>query len=275
MQIKVLAENTSAFENFGSEHGLSLYIETNNHKILFDTGASSLFAENAGKMNVDLSGVDVAVLSHGHFDHGGGLKVFTDINSKAKIFCRRSAFENHYAKRPNGDIDYIGLDGTLLETNSNRFAFCGEQLIIDKELELFSGVKGDRLYPPGNSNLLIQAGDSFFADDFSHEQNLIIRENGKSVLIVGCAHRGIVNIIEHYRTSEVGLPDYIIGGFHLKYNGNNDDNRDIISQIGRYLSDTQVRYYTCHCTGIEAFDRLKTIMGDQIDYISAGSQLEI
>lgn len=274
MVIKVLSENTSASENFGSEHGLSLYIEANNHKILFDTGMSSLFAENAGKMNVDLSDVDLAVLSHGHYDHGGGLESFFEINSMSKIYCRKSAFEKHYAQRPNGDIDYIGLDETLLA--NDRFVFCGEHLKIDEGLELFSGVKGDLLYPPGNFNLLVQAGESYNKDDFAHEQNLIIRENGKSVLIVGCAHKGIVNIIEHYRSAKGGMPDYIIGGFHLKYSGNNDgNNQDIVGQIGEYLSDTKVRYYTCHCTGMEAFSRLKTIMGEQIEYISAGSQLTI
>jgi mRNA degradation ribonuclease J1/J2 len=72
MIIKTLVENTALSKNFGSEHGLSLYIEANSHKILFDVGASELFLENAKKLNVDISEVDYLIISHGHYDHGGG-----------------------------------------------------------------------------------------------------------------------------------------------------------------------------------------------------------
>ena len=72
MIIKVLSENTAASDEFGCEHGLSLYVETGKHRLLFDTGASDLFAKNAARLGVELSAVDTAVLSHGHYDHGGG-----------------------------------------------------------------------------------------------------------------------------------------------------------------------------------------------------------
>ena len=95
MIVKVLSENTSSSEKLGSEHGLSLYIETETHKILFDTGASGLFAENAEKMGVDLTRIDLAVISHGHYDHGGGLKTFLGINNRAKIYLHQMALEPH------------------------------------------------------------------------------------------------------------------------------------------------------------------------------------
>ena len=91
MIITVLSENLTSSDKLGSEHGLSLYIETETHKILFDTGASGLFAENAGKLGVDLAKVDLAVISHGHYDHGGGLKTFLGINNRAKIYLHQMA----------------------------------------------------------------------------------------------------------------------------------------------------------------------------------------
>jgi 7,8-dihydropterin-6-yl-methyl-4-(beta-D-ribofuranosyl)aminobenzene 5'-phosphate synthase len=115
MIVKVLAENTTSSEALGSEHGLSLYIETETHKILFDTGASGLFAENAEKMGVDLTRVDLAVISHGHYDHGGGLKTFLGINNWAKLYLHQKAFEPHYANRLGGVKAYIGLDESLLQ----------------------------------------------------------------------------------------------------------------------------------------------------------------
>jgi len=81
MIIKTLVENTALSKNFGSEHGLSLYIEANSHKILFDVGASELFLENAKKLNVDISEVDYLIISHGHYDHGGGLRAFLRENT--------------------------------------------------------------------------------------------------------------------------------------------------------------------------------------------------
>ena len=107
MKLKVLSENTTSSEKLGSEHGLSLYIETETHKILFDTGASGLFAENAKKLGVDLTMVDLAVISHGHYDHGGGLKTFLGINNHANIYLHQNAFELHYANRPGGVKAYV------------------------------------------------------------------------------------------------------------------------------------------------------------------------
>lgn len=274
MIIKTLVENTSTSEDFGSEHGLSLYIETKTHKLLFDTGASALFAENAEKMNVDLSDVDLAVISHGHYDHGGGLKAFLSVNNKAKVYLDEKAFEKHYANRPNNDKRYIGLDESLLP--NDRFIFIGEHLVIDDELELFSRVTGETLSPSGNKDLFMAVGQSIVADDFSHEQNLIIKEDGKNVLVAGCAHKGIVNILEHFRLDKGYLPSHVIGGFHL-YNRATDKDEDpaVVKEIGKYLQNTRAKFYTCHCTGINSYNSLKLILGERVEYLSTGSQVII
>ncbi|TVM02612.1 MAG: MBL fold hydrolase [Candidatus Brocadia sp. WS118] len=274
MIVKVLSENTTSSEKLGSEHGLSLYIETEAHTILFDTGASCLFAENAEKMGVDLTRVDLAVISHGHYDHGGGLKTFLGINNRAKIYLHQKAFEPHYANRPGGIKAYIGLDESLL--SNERFVFCGDRFVIDHELELFSGVDSKRLVPSGNTDLFVKDGDAFVQDDFAHEQNLIISENGKTLLVAGCAHNGIINIIDQFNAEKGCLPDYVIGGFHLYNHGiKQNEAPNVVDEIGNILLETHSQYYTCHCTGIESYNRLKTVMGENIDYISTGEQLTI
>ena len=274
MIVKVLSENTTSSEKLGSEHGLSLYIETEAHTILFDTGASCLFAENAEKMGVDLTRVDLAVISHGHYDHGGGLKTFLGINNRAKIYLHQKAFEPHYANRPGGIKAYIGLDESLL--SNERFVFCGDRFVIDHELELFSGVDSKRLVPSGNTDLFVKDGDAFVQDDFAHEQNLIISENGKTLLVAGCAHNGIINIIDQFNAEKGCLPDYVIGGFHLYNHGiKHNEAPNVVDEIGNILLETHSQYYTCHCTGIESYNRLKTVMGENIDYISTGEQLTI
>ncbi len=274
MQITALAENVSDCENLGSEHGLSLFIETEKHKLLFDTGQGSLFAENAVKLGVDLTQVDLCVISHGHYDHGGGLRTFLNLNSVSPVYVSKKAFGEYYANRTDAPKTYIGLDKTLLP--NERFVFAGDYLMIENGLELFSNVTGKTLLPSCNSDLFEKTGDTFIPDGFSHEQNLIITKNGKTVLIAGCAHKGIINIVESFHDLKRSYPDYVIGGFHLynKASGGSEDD-DTVNIIGRYLLLTGTQYFTCHCTGMAAYTSLKTVMTNKIDYLSTGNQINI
>lgn len=274
MIIKVLIENTTHSDSIGSEHGLSLYIETAAHKILFDTGASSLFAENAVKMGVDLTKVDLVAISHGHYDHGGGLKSFLQINNTAKIYLHQKAFKPYYANGLDGTKVYIGLDQALLP--NERFIFCGDHHVIDEALELFSGVSARRYAPSCNGDLLMKEGAVYVQDDLTHEQNLIVHENGTAVLIAGCAHNGIINIIDRFAEEKGCPPDYVIGGFHLYSHGTKqNESPKIVDEIGQILLETGAQYYTGHCTGSVSYKRLKAVMGERIDYLSAGDELEL
>lgn len=274
MIIKALIEDTSTSKELHTEPGLSLYIETKKHKVLFDTGESSQFAENAEKLGVDLKAVDLVIISHGHYDHAGGLPTFLSINDKAKVYLHRDAFDEYYASRADGTIEYIGIPKDL--TPDERFVLCEDRLVIDEDLELFSGVNGKKYLPSGNSTLYKKVGESLQLDNFSHEQNLIISENGNTLLISGCSHNGIVNIVEHFQGLKGFLPDFVIGGFHLSNPGiHKGEKPEIVDAVGKYLLGTGSQCYTCHCTGIESYERLKAVMGDKINYLSAGTQLEI
>jgi 7,8-dihydropterin-6-yl-methyl-4-(beta-D-ribofuranosyl)aminobenzene 5'-phosphate synthase len=112
-------------------------------------------------------------------------------------------------------------------------------------------------------------------DTFKHEQNLVIKEDGKILLVTGCAHNGIINILEHFQKIMGQVPNYVIGGFHLSSRSDGDVDSKMIDDIGRYLMSTKARFYTCHCTGIEPYKRLKAIMGDNINYLSTGEQIKI
>jgi len=246
MIIKALAENTSVSEEYRAEHGLSIYIETGNHKLLFDTGRGGLFLENAEKMGVDLSKVDTAVISHGHYDHGGGLPYFLEINQTAKIYIHKKAFGDYYSSRPDGTA-YIGLDKNLQD--HPQIILVDEFLQIDEELSLFSDVKGNELPSLSNKVLLVKEEGDFVEDPFWHEQNLIIKENGNTVLLAGCAHNGIVNIIERCKQITGRYADVVIGGFHL-FNPSTkaSESPQLVAAIAKQLKSTGSQYYTCHCT---------------------------
>ncbi|NLJ65399.1 MAG: MBL fold metallo-hydrolase [Christensenellaceae bacterium] len=273
MLIKTLVENTSATQGFGNEHGLSLYIETNKHRILFDVGASGLFLENAKKMDVNIADVDFLVISHGHNDHGGGLKLFLQENNKAKVYIHKEAFQKHYALRQAGEMEYIGLDEDL--KNNSQIVFTTDYYSIDKDICLFSNVSLKEAPPKTNKGLLAEYNGKITDDCFAHEQNIAIEEDGKTLLITGCAHNGIVNILEHFYTLKGHMPSFVIGGFHLSSRSFGNEDFDTIDNIAKYLMGTKAKFYTCHCTGIVPYERLKFNMGDSIDYISAGSEMVI
>lgn len=274
MIISVLTENTAKNEHYKCEHGLCLHIATEKHKILFDTGATALFTENAATMDIDLSKVDAAILSHGHLDHGGGLKTFFQINAKANIYVQKRAFGAFYLNESDGGKIYVGLDSDLL--SNDRFVLLDGDFTLDEGLQIFSNVIGDKYSPPENIHLLEKVGDEFRPDEFAHEQNLVVRENGKTLLVAGCAHRGIVNITEHFRKQHGSFPDFVVGGFHL-YNRKADKGEDpaIIDAISESLLTTGSKFYTCHCTGLSPYKRLKSNMGEKIDYLSSGTQREL
>ena len=273
MKISVLMENTACADSFCSEHGLSIYIEACGHKLLFDTGASGAFADNAEKMGIDLAGVDTAVLSHGHYDHGGGLRRFLEINSRAEIYMNPHAFEGHY----NGSGKYIGLDQELKES--------GRLVFADRACSLFDSGKtggadsdGAVLYPSGgyelkypvdSSGLTVERGGAFLPEDFIHEQYLLIEEKRKRVLISGCSHRGILNIMNRFS------PDVLIGGFHFMEIPAEGGGAARLEQAARELMQYETQYFTGHCTGAAQFGLLKQIMGDRLTYISTGMSFEI
>ena len=185
MVIKVLSENTAVSEDFQTEHGLSLYLETGGQKILFDVGVGDIYARNAQKMGVDIGDADLLIISHGHYDHGGGLRHFLRHNKKAPVYLHPKAFEKHYSERPQG-LKFIGLEEEL--ARDGRIIHTTERFFIDKGLELFSNIRERELFSLSNRVLKMEKDNDIIEDAFEHEQNLIVTEEGRLFLFAGlCA----------------------------------------------------------------------------------------
>ena len=272
MEIVTLVENTPGMAGCVFEHGLSFYIETDTHKILLDTGASEAFLQNARYLGIDLAQVDMMVLSHGHYDHAGGILEFVKVNSKAPIYMRPAAIKAYYNDRPT-ETKYIGMDERIF--NLERIVFTERMHVLSDQISLFSGVTGRRLWPEGNRQLKCLENGVYRQDIFDHEQSLVIREKGRSILISGCAHNGILNILDKYQELYGEVPDMVITGFHMKKNVPlTEAEKEIVTSTARELkSYKHTRFYSGHCTGEEAFGIMKKIMGEQLNALHSGERI--
>ena len=165
-----LVEDTKG-GNCLNEHGLSFYIETKKHKLLVDSGATDMFLGNAKMLGVDLTQADTFVLSHGHYDHAGGLSAFAKINPDAKIYLKESAGDDYYHLSSQGG-KYIGIDKKIMELP--QIIKVWENVQIDDELFLFSNFKGKRYPAWSNQELMQKVGNTYIQEDFAHEQCLVI-----------------------------------------------------------------------------------------------------
>ena len=276
MRIVNLIENTEGNPECVYEHGLSFYIETKAHKILLDLGQTDNSLRNAKALGIDLQAVDTVVLSHGHYDHSGGIIPFTGINDRAAIYMQCSADGEYYAddgKMAGEDrYRYIGIDKDILKLPQIKLLH-GDH-VIDDELKLFTINNRTHMLPFTNKRLLIRADDGLVPDDFSHEHFLVVKDNDLTVLLSGCAHNGILSIIDAYKEKYESLPDIVISGFHLMVKREYRENElQEVRSIAEELKKYQIKFYTCHCTGIPAFEEMKKIMGDQLEYVHSGEEV--
>lgn len=249
LKITVLAENR-AHENLNSEHGLSMLMEYRKNRFLFDLGLSSLWLDNAAKMNIYLSDVKKVFLSHGHRDHTGGLQYFS-----GEIFCTSQICSPHYSFHPGKPKKIL----TMPDECQQQMKKSEINYINDFE-QIFDGVYSTGNIPRISSE---NTGGPFYSDeaksipDLIEDESALLFSNG--VLVHGCCHSGIINTLEHCRKN---MPDLkvntIVGGLHLL---NADTER--LSQTAEYFKKYGIRkLYLMHCTGDDAILYLKDMLDD-------------
>lgn len=264
MKLTVLTENTAVCPQLRAVHGLSLYLEAAGHKLLMDAGPGDEFAENAKQLGIDLTAVDICAISHGHDDHGGGLGTFLKLNHTAPVYLSELAFGDYFA-----GTKYIGLDKTL--KSHPQIHLMPRQCQITKEITLLSEIPGEALIPKANKGLM--AGKE--PDLFPHEQVMLVEESEKLLLLGGCAHRGIVNILSHVKDIMGRYPDVVVSGLHLAAGGKCMADEEYLEALSQELLHTGAMFYSCHCTGQEALDKLQQRMPGKLQEISTGTSIII
>ena len=267
MRVTVLMENEAGRSDLRSEHGLALWIDTGEHTILFDTGASPAFMENAERLGVDLSTADAIVISHGHHDHVGGLAAAAQMAPGAAIFAGPDATVPKYARRDTG-LHEIGFDRQTIDAVAHRLLVVQDGDTIVPGVSVLSDFPMDFPLPVDNQRLLVRGDSDMVPDPFTEEIALLLETDSGPVLISGCSHRGIGNIVAK-ALERTGRLAAVIGGFHLH---KETDAR--VLEITRALDEVP-QIHGAHCTGDRALGLLKSQLGPKAVAFHAGSVIEI
>lgn len=266
IKIVTLMEDNLCGNGLEAEHGLSIYIETKKHKILVDTGQSEKTWKNAKTKGIDITEVDTVFLSHGHYDHSGGLMKFAAVNPSADIYMHENAGGEYYSFKEGGE-KYIGIDKDILMLQNLHLI--NYDLVIDEELSVFTKVYPKRNWPKGNRRLHELKNGEYIQDTFSHEMYLVIRYGEeKYIIISGCAHNGILNILDSFREIYGTDPSIVISGFHMIQSEYTEDDLQKIRDTAEELTKMHTIFYSGHCTGEVAYQLLKETLGDKLQAIS-------
>ena len=280
MNVTILSENTKLKNsNLNIEHGLSILVENNDTKLLFDTGGPEGSAiKNAEALNLELSDVDAVVISHGHDDHTGGLLDFFNINDNAPVYLKKEALNPHYTGS-GSDRKFIGMDERIFENHRNRLKFINKTTEILEDFFLIPTIYQKYPTPTTNSILFSKEDNKILIDRFQHELFMAVKTNNELNIFSGCGHKGIQNIVY---TTEQTFPHSkiksIIGGFHFQagkistFTAKSEE----IEETSRWIKSEDIeKVYTGHCTGKYGYQIMETILGNRIEQLYSGKKIVI
>lgn len=266
MKIVTLIENLVYQQDLMAEHGLSIYMEADNQKILFDTGQSGGFLQNALNLGIAIEEIDSLVLSHGHHDHTGGLYPFLEKNQKAKVYAKKEVFAAKY----HGNNHFIG-------TLQNEPLLQDRLVYVDTVTEIAENVfimPHIRISHPANTfykGFSIKVNDEYLPDTFDDELFIAIRQNEQINIITACSHNGIINICTT-ATHHFNLPvNLILGGFHMK-----NCSAEQLKQVTDYFQVLKPKSIgVCHCTGVEKYAEMLQASEAHLFYGFTGYRINI
>ncbi len=273
IRITTLSENTATY-GFLGEWGLSVLVEVDGRKVLFDTGLSFSAAHNAKRLGVELSGIDRIVLSHGHADHTGGLGHILELTGEVGVIAHPDIWAEKYARRGEAGSRRIGvpLSQAELEALGARFKLTGEPVQVTDSTTTTGEIPMVTDYETVEASLLVKEGDTFRPDPLADDQALVIDSDFGLVVILGCAHRGIINTLLHAQRLTGKEPIYaVLGGAHLI--GASHERLDRTIADLRRLGVQKLG--VSHCTGFHASARLAQEFGDAFFLNNAGTRLTL
>jgi 7,8-dihydropterin-6-yl-methyl-4-(beta-D-ribofuranosyl)aminobenzene 5'-phosphate synthase len=253
-RITVLVENTAGGRGLLAEHGLSYWIELGDKKFLFDTGQGNVLLNNAGRMGIRFNQVDAIALSHGHYDHTGGLGKALRSSRATTVYAHPAAFDAKYARSPDGTARDVGMP----DLDEQMVGDMAELTLVKRPTDVCEGfwLTG----PVPRKTNFEDTGGAFFEDractkpdDLVDDQAAFIETPAGTIVILGCAHAGVINTLMYIQALTNGRPIHtVIGGMHLL-----NASPERIDKTVADLRRLDVQHLSpCHCTGFGPMARL-------------------
>lgn len=277
MKVSILTENTVYKRGFLAEHGLSLFIESEHGNYLFDTGQSHVFVHNAKKLQIQLERLDGIILSHGHYDHCGGMAYYNGLGIDAPVYIQGKSFERKYTENlKTKEIRYIGVDN---EGNWQEIVqlhrLQGGCTQITEGVYLLSEIPYVTEFEPIPKgfwrDVIQESGPELLADVMEDEQLLVMESKQGLCVFAGCAHPGIINCLHYVKSAFPGMHIHsVVAGMHLK--GCRQERLDKTIEALQELDIDVV--LPLHCTGILAIAAIQKALGASCMLAEAGKQIE-
>ncbi len=265
LEVLIVVENKVNNRNLIAEHGLSFLLKYDGKDYLFDTGQGLAVIPNARALNINLNRLEGVFLSHGHDDHTGGLHKILRVNPGLKVYGHPDIFKPKYSRRDN-KFKEIGFN--MCRKDIDKFIPVSSLKEITDGLWL-TGEIPERIKPSGNykTGFKPELKDDYFQDD----QSIVIETKQGLVVILGCSHAGVINILEYIKNKFDDKLYAVFGGMHLK-----DKKEERIIDIIDYLSDQDFKLLVpMHCTGIDVVSLMKERLGDKVKRGSTGKRFRI
>ena len=267
LEISILVNNIVEKRELLAEHGLSIYFKYNDKEYLFDTGQGEVLLSNAEKMGIDLKNIDTVFLSHGHDDHTGGLKRLLEINPGVRVFAHSEIFLPKY-KKVDEELEFVGTEFEKSKVEN----FEAAETVIAAAAGIYN--TGEIPAPRDsyiNPRYLVKKDGENRTDPFNDDTSLYLETESGIVILLGCSHKGVKNIVDEIK-AEIGDRKIaaIIGGMHLK----RAENEQIESLVEYFRKIDFKLLVPMHCTGRQASVRFKEAFGETVHLASVGDKFE-
>lgn len=273
-QVTALVENTASGRGILGEHGLSFLIDLDDHRVLLDTGQGHAIGKNAERLRISLSTVDTLILSHGHYDHTGGVVALTDRTTPLPVYLHKAAMQSKFSRHSDGSVQDVSMPS------------CSRSALLNGSFDI-RWTDGPR---EANAGILVtgeipretdyeDTGGDFFSDaectspdTVPDDQAVAIHTHNGVVLLLGCAHAGTVNTM-NYVAQLLGIDHFraVVGGMHLLH-ASDARIEATIEAFRRY--DVEM-IGPCHCTGTYAFVQMCRALPDRCYSIKAGTTMAL
>lgn len=277
VRLTILCDNAVGVVGAIGEHGYAIFVETEKGPYLFDTGSGVGIISNAKLLGKDLRSLQKIFLSHGHYDHTGGLSDVLDFVHPVPVYAHPAIFDEKYSvsqKDDRTENKFIGIPQrrVLLEAKGAIFQLdtdfreVGEGVFLTGEIPRTTG------FEAGEKRLVVKLNDTLTPDAFPDDQALVISTKKGLVVLLGCSHAGTINTLRYVQSKFKDEPVYaVIGGTHWGFM----DEKDYVSSIEMLKKMGISIIGVSHCTGIPVAHRIINEFGDHAFYASVGTVIEI